>query len=115
MALPLSFQPLSPDACASAQLEPEAMQSVAQAGFRSVINNRPDFEGGPDQPTHQALREAALNAGLEYVYLPVTPGHITGENVHDLATLLASLPTPVLLFCRSGARSSQLYQLANQV
>jgi uncharacterized protein (TIGR01244 family) len=114
MVSPFPFQPLSPDACASPQLEPQAMQSVAQAGFRSVINNRPDFEGGPTQPTHQALQEAALNAGLEYAYLPVTPGQITDKHAHDLAVLLTSLPKPVLLFCRSGARSSYLYQLANQ-
>jgi protein tyrosine phosphatase (PTP) superfamily phosphohydrolase (DUF442 family) len=32
-----------------------------------------------------------------------------------MAALLAELPRPLLLFCRSGARSTRLYQLALQV
>ena len=51
-----TFQPqaLTPDVSVSPQLEPSAMAEAAQAGFRSVINNRPDFEGGPSQPTSDA-------------------------------------------------------------
>ncbi len=115
MTSPLSLQPLSPEACASPQLDPAAMLAVAEAGFRSVINNRPDFEGGPTQPTTQAIEAAALEAGLQYAYLPVTPGQITPHEVNALSTLLETLPKPILLFCRSGARSSHLYQLAHQV
>ncbi len=33
------------------QLMPTDMAAVAAMGFQSVINNRPDGEGGPDQPT----------------------------------------------------------------
>ncbi len=115
MTSTLSLQPLSPEACASPQLDPAAMRAVAEAGFRSVINNRPDFEGGPAQPTTQALEAAALEAGLQYAYLPVSPGQITPHDVNLLTTLLKTLPKPILLFCRSGARSSHLYQLADQV
>ena len=49
----------------SAQLQPEDMAQVAAAGFRSVVNNRPDFEGGPDQPTSAAIEAAAVAAGAE--------------------------------------------------
>ena len=47
------------------------MAEAAAAGFKSVINNRPDFEGGPDQPTNAAIEAAARAAGLEYAFLPV--------------------------------------------
>ena len=50
---------------------PAAMAEAARAGFRSVVNNRPDFEGGPDQPTNAAIEAAARAAGLEYRFLPV--------------------------------------------
>ena len=33
----------------------------------------------------------------------------------EMACLLKTLPSPILAFCRSGARSTNLYQLALQV
>ena len=41
--------------------------------------------------------------------------NITPEQVIEMARLLKTLPGPVLAFCRSGARSTNLYQLALQV
>ena len=72
MSLP-PLQPLSARISAAPQLEPAAMALVAQAGFKSVINNRPDHEGGADQPTSAAIEAAALAAGLSYRHLPVAP------------------------------------------
>ena len=46
-----SFRRLSDEYAVSAQLHPEDVATVAAAGYRSILNNRPDFEGGPDQPT----------------------------------------------------------------
>ena len=44
-----------PDVCVAPQLDPAAaMAWAAQAGFKSVINNRPDFEGRPDTPARAA-------------------------------------------------------------
>lgn len=96
----------------SAQLQPEDMAQVAAAGFRSVVNNRPDFEGGPDQPTSAAIEAAAVAAGLKYAHHPVSPSMHTPEQIAHMATLLAELPAPVLAFCRSGARSTRLIQAA---
>ncbi len=90
------------------------MAQLAAAGFRSVVNNRPDFEGGPQQPTSQALEEAARQAGLQYVHLPVVAGQYSAEDLERMTQLAATLPRPLLLFCRSGARSTQLYRLATQ-
>ena len=103
---------LDADVCAAPQLDPAAMAWAAQAGFRSVINNRPDFEGGPDQPTSAAIEAAAAAAGLRYAFLPVQPMLHTPEEVTRFAALLAELPRPILVFCRSGARSGRLYRAA---
>ena len=110
MSIPV--QPLSADVSVAPQLGPEAMEAVAHAGFRSVINNRPDFEGGPGQPTNASIEDAARAAGLAYAFLPVAPGHQTPEEVARFAELLASLPKPVLAFCRSGNRSGKLFRAA---
>jgi uncharacterized protein (TIGR01244 family) len=105
----LPIRPVAPDVCVAPQLTAESMAQVAAAGFRSVVNNRPDFEGGPDQPTHAAIEAAAKAAGLEYRFLPVLGAYQTPEQIEAFAALLNELPRPVLAFCRSGARSTSLY------
>ena len=107
-----AVQQLSADVCVAPQLDPIAMAWAAQAGFKSVINNRPDFEGGPDQPTSAMMEAAATAAGLRYAYLPVAPAVQTPEEIARFAALLAELPKPVLAFCRSGTRSGKLYRAA---
>ncbi len=103
---------LSADVCVAPQLDPAAMAWVAANGFKSVINNRPDFEGGPDQPTNAAIEAAALAAGLRYMFLPVAGNFQTPAQIARFGELLRELPAPVLAFCRTGTRSAKLYQAA---
>lgn len=108
----IQVQQMSPDVCVAPQLSPEAMKDVAGAGFKSVINNRPDFEGGPDQPTSAQIEAAAQAAGLAYAFLPVAPGVQTPQEIARFGELLATLPHPVLAFCRTGTRSGKLFRAA---
>jgi len=103
---------LTEDVCVAPQLDPSAMQWAADNGFRSVVNNRPDFEHGPDQPTNAAIAAAAQAAGLEYAFLPVNGAYQSPEEIARFAELLERLPRPLLVFCRSGARSTKLYMAA---
>ncbi len=105
----LPLRAVAPDICVAPQLRPDAMAEAARAGFRSVINNRPDFEHGPDQPTNAAIEAAAHAAGLEYRFLPVAGGYQSPAEVAAMAQLLKELPRPILAFCRSGSRSANLY------
>lgn len=113
--MPLPIQMLSPDFSVAPQLEPEAMAAAAAAGFRSVINNRPDFEGGPQQPASAEIEAAAIAAGLEYRHLPVSGAYQSPEEIASFGLLLDDLPKPILAFCRSGARSTKLYSAACQL
>ena len=108
----LNAQHLTADIAVAGQLEPAAMAEAAAAGFRSVVNNRPDFEGGPTQPTSASIEAAARAAGLAYAWLPVAPSVQTEADIARFAELLASLPKPILAFCRSGARSGKLVRSA---
>jgi sulfide:quinone oxidoreductase len=94
------------------QISPADMQEIAEHGFKTVINNRPDGEGGPTQPTSSEMEKAAQEAGLRYAYLPVVSGQITEDQTTQFASLLSSQPGPILAFCRSGARSANIYQMA---
>ena len=111
----LPARPVADDVYVAPQLAPGDMAEAARVGFRSVVNNRPDFEGGPDQPTHAQMAAAAAAAGLEYRFLPVIGAYQSPEEAAAFAALLAELPRPLLAFCRSGARSTRLYLLAQQV
>lgn len=111
MSIPV--QPLSPELSVAPQLGPEAMEPLAQAGFKSVINNRPDFEGGPGQPTNASIEAAAKATGLAYVFFPVAPNQQTPEEIARFAELLATLPKPILAFCRTGTRSAKLFRAAS--
>ncbi len=99
----------------SAQLLPAQMSQIATQGFRSVINNRPDLEGGSEQPTSAQIEEAARIAGLHYVFQPVVAGQMTQFDVEVFARHFHELPKPILMFCRTGNRSSSLYQTAKQM
>lgn len=114
MSIALPIQRLNADVCVAPQLSPDAMVDAAAAGFRSVINNRPDFEHGPDQPTSAAIEAAARAAGLQYAHLPVAGGYQSPEEIARFAELIATMPHPLLCFCRSGARSTRLYVAATQ-
>ena len=107
MSLPL--QQITPDFCVAPQLDPAAMAEAAAAGFKSVINNRPDMEGGPDQPLSADVQAAAEAAGLEYRYLPVNGAYQSADEIDAMRALVESLPKPILAFCRSGARSTRLF------
>jgi uncharacterized protein (TIGR01244 family) len=111
-SLPLSA--IAADVCVAPQLTPEAMAEAGRVGFRSVVNNRPDFEHGPDQPASAEIAAAAAAAGLAYRHLPVAGGYQSPEQVAAMAALLQELPRPLLMFCRSGARSARLFQLASE-
>ncbi len=108
MSLPLNY--LAPDFAVAPQLTPEHMRDLAANGFRSVVNNRLEQEGG--QPPEVELRAAAAASNLEYERLPVHPAHITIEDVARFAELIERLPRPIVAFCRSGSRSSILYRAA---
>jgi uncharacterized protein (TIGR01244 family) len=105
----LPVRPVADDVYVAPQLDAAAMAEAARAGFRSVINNRPDHEHGPDQPTHASIEQAAEAAGLVYRFLPVNGAYQSPEEIEAFAALLAELPRPILAFCRSGARSAKLY------
>lgn len=108
----ITTQAIAPDFSVAAQLAVAQVAEVATQGFKTLVNNRPDGEGGPDQPRSEMIEAAAKAASLHYVYLPVLTGAITPEQAVAMREALRMAPQPVLAFCRSGARSAQLYSLA---
>lgn len=94
----------------AAQIGTDDVAAIAAAGFRSIVNNRPDHEE-PGQPRDAELAAAAAQAGLGWRHLPVVSGQFSEAQVHAFAEALDQLPGPVLAFCRSGTRCSALWAL----
>ena len=110
--MPLTPHPLAPGFAVTGQIDVAMVAQAAAQGFKSLINNRPDGEGGPEQPSSADLATAAQAAGLHYVYLPVVSRAVTEEQVQAMRNALRMAPQPVLAFCRTGARSSHLFTRA---
>ncbi len=98
------------DFATAPQVMVEEMKEVVALGFKTLINNRPDGEAA-DQPTHEQVKEAAAVFGLHYIFLPVVSSQV-GIAAAEFGKLLAAAPKPALAFCRSGTRSTMLYQTA---
>lgn len=95
----------------SPQLELGDVSALAQAGFKSIICNRPDDEEG-EHPRSSAVASAAKKSGLQFAYVPAVPGAITDRDGEKMREALAALPAPALAYCRSGARSTKLTEMA---
>lgn len=93
------------------QISPAEVAAIAQAGYREIVNNRPDDEE-PGQPSGAEIAAAAAAAGIAYRAIPVTHSGFSGNQVEAMATALTAAAGPVLAFCRSGTRSAHLWALA---
>jgi len=93
---------------ASRQIMPADLKAIRDAGFRSVICNRPDGEG-VDQPAFEEIAAAARELGLEARYLPIAPNHIGDAEIDAFGALVDALPKPILAYCRSGNRAGMLW------
>jgi len=99
---------ITTDFAISPQINPAQLQQLKDAGFSTVICNRPDHEDA-GQPTFAEIKAAAEAAGLEAHHIPVTPGQIGPDHVVAFDTAVTSASGKVLAYCRSGGRAQNLY------
>src|SRR5690606_6728954 len=109
------FKYLTSELAVASQISVADLAAAKQAGFNSIVNNRPDYEEA-NQPTNQQIEQAARELGLDFHYLPIVSGQLLDSNISDFRQLLPNLRLPVLMYCRSGTRCTHLWALsqANQ-
>ena len=93
------------------QIAVEHVAEIAAAGYKTIVNNRPDDEDA-GQPSGDAIRAAAEAAGLKYVAIPVTHAGFSHPQIDAMTQALVDADGPVLAYCRSGTRSCNLWALA---
>lgn len=96
----------------TSQISVEDVAEIARLGFRTIINNRPDREGGADQLDSAQLKAAAEKVGVAYFYIPVVPNNIKAEQVAEFKAVYRGAVKPVLGFCRTGNRAANIYAMA---
>lgn len=94
----------------SPQLTPADMPALAEAGFVTVICNRPDTEVTEDLQT-EAMRAAAMAAGLRFEVLELVHQTLTPENAAVQSALIETAGDRVVAYCRSGTRCSVIWAL----
>ena len=94
------------------QVQAADMQAAADAGYSTVICNRPDGEED-GQPTVAELRDAAHSAGIAFHHIPVSGGAFPAEAIAAFARVRREADGKVLAYCRTGTRSITLDTLAN--
>ncbi len=104
-------KPLAPDISVTTQVTPAAIAAAKAAGFRAIINNRPDREE-PGQPSSAELEAAAKSAGLEYHYIPAVPGQFSDAQIDAFGDAMSGCGKPALAFCKSGMRATSLWALS---
>ena len=87
----------------SPQISLADVSAAATQGFTLIINNRPDGEA-PDQPAGARIEQAARNAGLDYLWVPVL-GRPTADQARAVRRAVETASGKVLAYCRSGTRS----------
>ena len=80
---------------ARGQSHPKDVATLARKGFRAIVCNRPAGDAA-DQPSHAEIASAAADAGLGFLYLPVTLGIVKDKTAQQ---------------CQAAQRELQLLRL----
>lgn len=89
----------------SGQITPNEVPELKRQGITMIVNNRPDGEDA-GQPSAAQIEEAAWQAGIEYRHIPIRRGPGPAE-VEKLSEAFDACGNgKMLLFCRSGMRST---------
>ncbi len=92
----------------TAQITPDDVATLKDNGITTIISARPDGEED-GQPSFEAIKDAATQAGLTAVHIPIVPGQMTEADVRLMADVLEDADGPVLGFCKGGPRAEALY------
>lgn len=108
----VNSQALNSKVSVTGQMTTDKFSSLLkQSQFKSVIVNRPDDEQG-NEVTVLQLRSIAEKSHVSVVYQPVISGKISQTDVREFAKYYNELPKPILMICRSGSRSTALFNQA---
>jgi len=94
-----NYQLIRPGLAFGGQPSAETVERLGEMGFRTIVNLRTEREGAP------AEGEVVRAQGLDYVWVPVTAGTFSLQDVETVERVLDDPEAaPVLLHCASSNR-----------
>ena len=100
---------LSETCTVSSQIQPADVAAIAADGFTTIICNRPDGED-IGQPTAGDVATECETQGVTFQLIPIDRNGLTMDMVEEFRSAVATSEGPVFAYCRSGQRSSVLWQ-----
>ncbi|MDR7144480.1 uncharacterized protein (TIGR01244 family) [Rhizobium sp. BE258] len=110
----MDIRQIDDDYSVSGQIAVEDLDQIKALGFKSIVCHRPDQES-PDQTPFSVIAARAKELGLEIAHVPVGTMGVTEEAVTGMVDALDEFPRPMLGYCRSGARSTAIYQKTHHI
>ena len=99
-----NYQVIRPGLAFGGQPGPETLERLGDMGFRTIVNIRTEQEGAPDEGV------VVKAQGLTFVWVPVSPGTFSLEDVEAVEKVLDDPEAaPVLLHCASGNRVAAVW------
>lgn len=107
----MKLQQLSEHIYIADQMNTTDINTIKNLGIKSIINNRPDNEE-ENQPLSKDIAAHAEKSDIKYYYLPITPGDYSSELRDKFSELLNTAKSPIVVFCRTGNRSINLWAIS---
>lgn len=105
----MSIYQLSETFAVASQIRPDEVGDLADSGVTTIICNRPDGEDF-GQPTADDIAAACATRNIAFHFIPVDRSGLTKEMVENFRDAVTQSAGKVLAYCRSGQRSSMLWQ-----
>ncbi len=100
---------LSESCSVAAQIDAADVGALKQHGYTVIVCNRPDGEDR-GQPTAVEIAAECERHGVTFHHLPFVGNGIPADVVEEFQRIVAECDEQVLAYCRSGQRSSVLWQ-----
>jgi uncharacterized protein (TIGR01244 family) len=111
---PMDIRQVNDEYSVTGQISPADLDEIKAMGFKSIVCHRPDYEQ-PDQPEFAEVAARADELGLTIAHIPVGGTGVTADAVRMMVDALDEFPRPMLGYCRSGARSTVIYQQTQHI
>ncbi|NTJ42864.1 TIGR01244 family phosphatase [Agrobacterium larrymoorei] len=105
----MDIRRIDDDYSVSGQISVADLDEVKALGFKSIVCHRPDDEE-EGQPRFADIAERAEELGITIMHVPVGRFGVDPDAVNGMVDALDDLQRPMLGYCRSGARSTAIYE-----
>ena len=104
----MTLYQLSETCAVATQIQPADVAALAAEGFTTIVCNRPDGEDF-GQPAASEVEAECVAHGVTFHHLPIGRS-LSMELVEQFRAAVADSAGKILAYCRSGQRSSVIWQ-----